>query len=142
MPSLKKMRQRTDTIKVSWGDEDVTIEWRPGMLTDRYMEELAGVYDDARTGSVKEAMPRVRGKLAELMASWDLTQDEGPISDSNPPIPIDADSLADIPEGLLLRITREILDEAREGEVSGSTGGGGNLVGLPATAHDGPHSFE
>jgi hypothetical protein len=141
VPSLNKMRSRTDMVKVEWGDETVTVTWRPGMLTDRFMERLAGVYDDARTGRVAEAMPKVRGHLATLMAEWDLTENEGPIGPDNPMVPINADSLADIPEGLLLRITGKLLDEAREGEASAPTGSGGNPGALLDTAHDGPHSF-
>lgn len=141
MPSLKRMRQRTDDIKVEWGDETVTVSWRPGMLTDRFMEELTRLYEEARGGRVSESMPRVRGKLADLIAAWDLTEEEGPPGPDNPPIAINADTLADIPEGLLIKITGRILEEAQGGEASGNTGGGGNLVALSDTSRDGPHSF-
>jgi hypothetical protein len=141
MASLKRMRARTDDIKVEWGDEAVIVTWRPGMLTDRFMERLAGVYEEAQTGRIVEAMPKVRGHLAELIASWDLTYEDGPMGPDNPMVPINSDSLADIPEGLLLRITGKILDEAQEGEVSGRSGSGGQAVAPSAISPPGSHSF-
>lgn len=141
MPSLKKMRQRTDDIKVRWGEEDVIVRWRPGMLTDAFVEELAGIYDDAIAGGVRKAMPKVRTKLAELLAWWDLTEEEGPEGPGNPMVPLTDEGLACIPEGLLLAITKEVLEESQGGEASGRTGDGG-LAGAPsATSPDGPHSF-
>jgi hypothetical protein len=136
------MRSRTDDIKVTWGDETVTVSWRPGMLTDRFMERLAHVYDEARSGNIADAMPKVRGHLAELIASWDLTEEDGPVGPDNPMVPIDADSLADIPEGLLLRITNEILEEGQGGEVSGRSGSGASRAGPPDISPAGRHSFE
>jgi hypothetical protein len=141
MPSLRKMRQRTDDIKVTWGEETVTVSWRPGMLTDRYLEALAGVYEEAQTGRIVEAMPKVRERLAELIAGWDLTEEEGPMGPDNPMVPITSDSLGNIPEGLLLRITKEIMDEAQEGEVSGRSDSGGPAVAPSAISPPGSHSF-
>lgn len=144
MPSLKRMRARTDDIKVSWGDEVVTVTWRPGLLTDRFLQRLAAVYDDALAGGIKQAaaMGKVREHLAELIASWDLTEEDGPLGPDNPMVPITADGLADIPEGLLLRITNEILEEAKEGEASGRSGDGGPAAGPSDTSQAGRHSFE
>jgi hypothetical protein len=144
VPSLKKMRSRTDDIKVEWGEETTVVTWRPGLLTDNFLQRLAAVYDEAisTTGGSARAMGRVRAHLAELIAGWDLTQDEGPMDPkTNPMVPINEESLGEIPEGLLLRITKEILEEAQGGEASGSSGDGGPAGAPSDTSHDGPHSF-
>lgn len=141
MPSLRKMRERTEDIKVEWGDETVTVTWRPGLLTDRYLQSLAGVYEEAQSGRISHAMSQVRSRLAELIGSWDLTEDEGPMGPDNPMVPINADTLADIPEGLLLRITGRIIEEAQGGEASARSSSGGPVGAQSDTSRDGPHSF-
>lgn len=143
MPSLKRIRARTDDIKVTWGEEDIAIRWKPGLLTDSFYESLARIHDEARSAGMAGTpiFGTMRGKLAELIDWWDLTQDEGPEGPDNPMVPITAGELAELPEGLLLRITEEILAEGQGGEASRRSGSGGPAGAPSDTSQDGPHSF-
>lgn len=143
MPSLKKIRAKTDDIKVSWGEETVALRWRPGLLTDSFYESLARIHDEARAAGMAGTpiFATMRGKLAELIEWWDLTEEEGPEGPGNPMVAITAEGLAELPEGLLLRITEEILAEGQGGEASGRSGSGGRAGAPSDTSHDGPHSF-
>jgi len=143
VPSLKKMRARTDQFKVAYAEEDTTVTWLPGLLTMRFEERLQDLYDEWRSGQgrASAALRELREQLAKLIVEWDLTEDEGPVSESNPMVPITAEKLADLPEGFTGSLVDRLMEEAAGGKARQPSGGGGPAGGQLAKPQSGPHSF-
>jgi hypothetical protein len=143
MPSLKGMRARTDQIKVPWGGEDTLVVWRPGLLTMAFYEELSDLNDLWREGKVKSSatFDRLWKMLAELIDQWDLTEEEGPISPTNPMVPITAAVFKTLPDGFTMELLDKIMEEGAGGKARQISDSGGRPGERRETSLGGQHSF-
>ncbi len=140
MPSLKRMRNKVDQTKVTWGDETLVVSWRPGMLTMGFYEDLAKLGDMARgQGATAEvAFLTLRKRLASFLVEWDLTEDDEP---GSPMIELNEASMKELPDGLVMAVLNKVLEEGQGGEASRDSAFGGGQAETSATSQPGQHSF-
>lgn len=96
---LKKALQEK-TIEVPFGDETLTVTYRPEALTPAMLVAM----DEAKT--TKQQMDVVAGLLAEMVASWDLTV-------GGEPYPLEKDALLQLPLGFLNTVFQALTEAER-----------------------------
>lgn len=102
MPKLSAVITDQATVSVELGGEPVTVTYRPRAMTPELQERIGAAEGVA---GIKAAL---YGPVAELLVSWDVTQDDGTPIDVK-----DEEALRSIPSQLLLAVLRGVLQDAR-----------------------------
>lgn len=104
--------QRALTVPID--GETLTISYLPGRLTPAAEDELRAKIDDQRGG------PALASLLAEMVAGWDLTNDDGSA------YPIDEPHLRELPTSFLAVVATAITEDMRPNGPSAVTSGAGS----------------
>lgn len=102
MPKLSAVIADQATVEVELGGEPVIVTYRPRRMTPELQERIAAAEGAA---GIRTAL---YGPIAELLVSWDLTQDDG-----TPIDPSDEEALRTVPSQVLLAVLRGVLQDAR-----------------------------
>lgn len=108
MPKLSAIANDKTKLTVPLGqDEELKVTYRPSRMTPRLMEQVQQAEKD---GSISGAL---LAPLAELLVSWDLTDDE------EEPIPTTVEALSGVPFVILRHVLEAVAaamaDAARNG---------------------------
>ena len=112
MPKVTTYAQRTRRIVVPFeedDDEPLTIEYRPRAITPR----MERAFQDLQASGQADQV--IYDSLHALIASWDLTDDDGQ------EIPRTKDALQDLPSSVLLRVFEKISEDIRPNQERSST---------------------
>lgn len=115
MPKLGAVIANQATVSVELGGEPVTVTYRPRLMTPELQERIGAAEGVA---GVKAAL---YGPVAELLVSWDLTEDDG-----TPIDPRDVEGLRAIPSQVLLAVLRGVLLDARPNPTTASSSNAGS----------------
>lgn len=108
--SLAKIAANTATVKFLWGEDDVNIVYRPGLVTEKIFTTLNHLNEDGATD--EEALAgfgSLNDILARLIVSWDVYED----AEQSVMFPIVASRLAELPIMFRGRIIKEIVSDIR-----------------------------
>lgn len=102
---IKRQRERLNELSIDFNvrgedrsDENVLkLRYRPAFITPRVEEEIA----DASTSQALSIL------LVGMVADWDMHSD-------GTPVPIDAETLRDIPVQILAKITSDIAEDVQK----------------------------
>lgn len=105
MPKLRNMLAENGRIEIPVpGDDPLIVAYRRGILTPRMQARMA-LFQDVKAGDgqrAAEALAFFCDVYARLIASWNLTDDDGSV------IGTDAESIRDVPIDALTLVAREI----------------------------------
>jgi hypothetical protein len=96
MPKLTDLVASSATVVVPFGDVALRVAYRPDVVTPRFQKAVA----KAQAESDLDAALLV--PVSKLIRSWDLTNDAGDV------VPIDPETLADVPVPVLLAVLTAI----------------------------------
>ena len=129
MPRLTQLVDATRTVSVPFGAVTLAVVYRPGVVTPRLQKAISQAQreSDIDAGLL---MP-----MAELIASWDLTDDDGETIKTTP------DALSDVPAAVLLAILSAIgEDMAPNRSSAGPSSNGSSPTASSAPAPNGTRS--
>jgi len=122
MPSLGQIVDATRRVVVTFGDVELKIAYRPGAVTPRLQRAIRQAQIEGDVDTVMLEM------LIRLVASWDLTDDDGAL------VPLTTDALADLPVRLLSGILVALGEDLAPDPLKGGVSSNGSL----AAASSGP----
>jgi hypothetical protein len=93
MPKLSTVARDEALVRVPFGDEAVTVFYRPSQVTGNLIEALEG---GANLAALFEPLSR-------LLARWDLLDD-----DTNEEVPTTVDGLKRVPLDVLIRVAEAV----------------------------------
>lgn len=96
MPSITQLVDAKRTVMVPFADTALTVSYRPGVVTPRLQKAIAQAQRD------QDLDAGLLWPMAELLAAWDLTDDDGSVIATTP------DALADVPASVLLTVLAAI----------------------------------
>src|SRR5262245_63155121 len=99
MPKLGQLVETTKRLVVLFGDVKLKIAYRPSAVTPRFQKAVARAQAEGDLDAL------ILEPLCRLLASWDLTDDDGQA------LPIEADTLADLPVPILVARSEEHTSE-------------------------------
>lgn len=135
MPKLRNMLAENGRVEIPVpGDDPLVVEYRRGTLTPRMQARMA-LFQDVKsgdTGRAAEAFDFFCDVYANLIVSWNLTDDDGK------PLSTDAESMRDVPLDALTTIAQAIgrataPDPLSESGSSNGSSPRAELVPLPTT---------
>ena len=130
MPRLANMLGPTGRIEIPVeGDEPLVVAYRRSALTPRVQGQMLDVQKMAASEVGSDAMRSLCEVFATILASWNLTDDDGAV------IPITTDALYDVPFATLNVIMEAIGAENRIDPLRSD----GSSNGSSPTADLGPH---
>ena len=99
MPRLGQLVEATKRLVVAFGDVELKIQYRPSAVTPRFQKAVARAQAEGDMDAL------MLDPLCRLLASWDLTDDDGAL------VPIEPDSLADLPVPILVGLMTAIAED-------------------------------
>ena len=119
---LSELTDRTKRITVTFGSEELWVDYRPGALTPAMQDVFVELQERAASGSEADrsvAMVEATVGLVEtLVAAWDLT--DGP-----DPVPVTADVIRSLPVDFLNAVVGAIQESMRPDPPKPVTSDGG-----------------
>lgn len=113
MPSLSTLKGRTRDIPVDLGDDMViNMSVRVNAITPRIEQEISNASDENRAEVLVSA-------LSTVIASWDVTDDNGVVIAPSP------EFLMDFPSAFILKLFEGIREALNPGESNGATSAAG-----------------
>ncbi len=114
MPRLGQIVEATKRLVVTFGDVELKLQYRPSAVTPRLQKAIA----QAQIEGDLDAL--VLDPICRLIASWDLTDDDGSL------IPIEPEALSDLPAAILKDLMTAIgedmaVDPTRSGASSSTS---------------------
>lgn len=98
---LSNIAANSAVVKVPAGDEEVTVEYYPGRITDDMFLMVTTLQDQGA-----ELTNEVNSTLATLVKSWDLVEDDGVT-----PIPLTEDGLRRVYFPFKMRILNAVMSD-------------------------------
>lgn len=93
------------------GDDDLLVKYRPGKMTQALRSKLqrgpVAFLEEGDDKSVEAAWQAYYNAIAGLLVSWDVLDDDGK------PLPINAETLADLPMGFIESLIGEVAKDSR-----------------------------
>lgn len=108
--SLADLQQNVAKLSLKLGDDDLTVSYRPGLITQAMRNNLirgaiAFVVDGE---DVDGAWRRYFDAIASLLVSWDI------LGEDDKPLPITTETLATLPLGFIEALIGEVAKDARK----------------------------
>lgn len=114
MPSLKQLVEPTKRLVVLFGDVELKLQYRPSAVTPRFQKAVAAAQRD---GDIDALM---LDPLCRLIASWDLTDEDGAL------IPLEPDALANLPSTILKDLLTAIGEDMTPDPLKGAASSNGS----------------
>jgi hypothetical protein len=93
---LADLRSKTASVKVEFGDDTLTVNYRPNAITPNAKLMIFRGMDGGATQAEREnAFDDFATGMAEIIESWDLLGEDGK------PLPVTKDLLLSLPDALL-----------------------------------------
>lgn len=128
MPKLTDLVADRATVAVPFDGASLKVTYRPGAITPKVQ---AAVFKAQREQDVNAGLCQ---PLSKLLVRWDLTDDEGET------VPTTAESLADLPAQLLMRVLEAITDDMAPNPPRGDDSSNGSSPRSSAPAQTGTSS--
>ncbi len=113
--TVTEIAANTATIMFYWGDNEVNIVYRPGLVTEKIIAQmlaLANMDED----SILTQMQAFNKSLARLISRWDVLEADGSM------YPLEPDKLADLSFMFRARVIQAILGDIRPEALTPQTG--------------------
>lgn len=107
--SFSKIASGTATVKLSIGEDTVTIIYYPGRITEKTIGQFQAMAA-MNESNVLEGFAGFNEALAYLIKSWDVLDDA-----VDPPVmfPLEPKRMAELPIGFRLQVITAIIEEIR-----------------------------
>lgn len=108
--TLSALLDNVVDLPLKLGDNDLLIKYRPGKMTQAMRNNLfrgAVAFVDDKEEGVDGAWRRYFEAIASVLVSWDVLGEDGK------PLPITAQTLADLPLGFVEGIVGEVAKDSR-----------------------------
>lgn len=108
MPTIGEMVAGTASIEVAFHAITVKAEYYPGKLTESVIEQINDLSALSTQEEIKSGFGTLNDLLTELIASWDLTENDGKTM-----FPLDVDRLREIPLPFRMRLLLATVTDMR-----------------------------
>jgi len=107
--SLSQLAANTAHVKLSIGEDTVTIFYYPGRITEKSIAQMQG-FATMDESTLLSGFASFNETLAHLIQSWDVLDDS-----VDPPVmfPLEAKRLAELPIGFRLEVITAIMGDIR-----------------------------
>jgi hypothetical protein len=104
--TLSKMASNTAKVVIPVGEDEVNVTYYPQRVTEKLFGSLTVLSDEKNTDVMANATA-LNDVLMTLVASWDVTYDDGQ------PIPITQEALPDVPLTFRASVVNAIEEDMR-----------------------------
>lgn len=108
MPTIGEMVRGTASIQVTFHTITVKAEYYPGKLTEDVIGQINDLTTLTTQEEIKSGFSTMNDLLVELIASWDLTENDGVTM-----FPIDAARLSELPLPFRMNLLMETISDMR-----------------------------
>lgn len=108
--TLTALQEGVVDLPLKLGDDDLLIKYHPGKMTQSMRTNLfrgAAAFVDDNERGVDGAWRRYFEAVASVLVWWDVLGDDGE------PLPISAETLADLPLGFIESLISEVAKDSR-----------------------------
>ncbi|AZF90301.1 MAG: hypothetical protein BPHS0_15 [Phage 5P_3] len=113
---LSSLKKSLRTITMEWDDNTLNVTYRLGEVTPERADRLAAMFEESRAEDRSNA--EIWADILAVVESWDILGDDGN------PLPVTAETLAQIPITILRGIAEEITEDARPMKKKSRASGG------------------
>lgn len=118
---LGKLRSKTASVVVTYGDETVNVTYYPQRVNPEYQTKVKRLMAKVAADDDVSDEAEQWASLLSVVYKWD-------IMDGGKELPVAADSLKELPTDLLGAIFQAILEHMRPNRTSAETSGAGSLA--------------
>jgi len=113
--NLSRVKAATDTVEVTWGNEQVVVTYHPAAITPEVLERV----QDAATD---ENLSVVSAMLEPLLAGWELYADDDAEA-AGVQLPTNAETIRQVPLPFLMAVMEQTQEAMRPPAQRPSAGG-------------------
>jgi hypothetical protein len=114
--SLSRIAANTAHVTFAWDQDNITIIYRPGRVTEKIFAELEA-FNHLNADSLMESFASLNDILVRLIVSWDVYEDDA----QEQMFPLAPDRLRELPVLFRMEVLKAIMSDMRPEDVAPQT---------------------